>query len=141
MGLKDKVVIVTGGASGIGAAISISLAAEGAVPVILTRSIPDPEFMLELKANSRKAVAIVTELTDDAQRRSAVDQAVSILGRIDGRSSGFSTVTTSRAYDGAMGFCRRWVYAFGPGTRGTVTRVAISCNKGQRHNYPAQRSL
>ena len=33
--LKDKVVIVTGGASGIGAAISITLAQEGAVPVII----------------------------------------------------------------------------------------------------------
>lgn len=84
MGLKGKVVIVTGGASGIGAAISISLAAEGAIPVILTRSTPDPKFMLELKANSPQAVAIVTELTDDAQCRSAVDQAVSSLGRIDG---------------------------------------------------------
>ena len=54
MGLVGKVVIVTGGASGIGAAISISLAAEGAVPVILTRSTPAPEFMLEMKANSHK---------------------------------------------------------------------------------------
>lgn len=32
--LKDKVVIVTGGASGIGAAVSLALAREGAIPVI-----------------------------------------------------------------------------------------------------------
>ena len=35
--LKDKVVIVTGGAKGIGAAIVRSLAAEGAIPVIVDR--------------------------------------------------------------------------------------------------------
>ncbi len=35
--LKDKVVIVTGGAKGIGAAIVRLLAGEGAVPVIVDR--------------------------------------------------------------------------------------------------------
>jgi NAD(P)-dependent dehydrogenase (short-subunit alcohol dehydrogenase family) len=35
--LKDKVVIVTGGAKGIGAAIVHSLIAEGAIPVIVDR--------------------------------------------------------------------------------------------------------
>ena len=35
--LKDKVVIVTGGAKGIGAAIVHACAAEGAVPVIVGR--------------------------------------------------------------------------------------------------------
>lgn len=33
--LKDKVVMVNGGCSGIGAAISLALAREGAIPVIL----------------------------------------------------------------------------------------------------------
>ncbi len=84
MELQGKVVIVTGGASGIGAAISSSLAAEGAVPVILARSMPDPEFMLELTVKSPQAMTIVTELTDDVQCRSAVDKVVSTFGRIDG---------------------------------------------------------
>ncbi|MFX7731708.1 short-chain dehydrogenase, partial [Acinetobacter baumannii] len=34
LNLQDKVVIVTGGASGIGGAISLQLAAEGAIPVV-----------------------------------------------------------------------------------------------------------
>ncbi|MCA3857837.1 MAG: short-chain dehydrogenase, partial [Burkholderia sp.] len=34
LNLQDKVVIVTGGASGIGAAISMRLAGEGAIPVV-----------------------------------------------------------------------------------------------------------
>lgn len=38
LNLKDKVVIVTGGAKGIGEAIVRAFAAEGAIPVILGRS-------------------------------------------------------------------------------------------------------
>ena len=45
MGLKGKVVIVTGGAAGIGGAISQQLAAEGAAPVIFARRAPDPEWL------------------------------------------------------------------------------------------------
>lgn len=84
LGLQGKIVLVTGGASGIGAAISTSLAVEGAVPVVLTRRAPEPAFMAELTAKSPRALAIVTELTDDAQCRAAVEQAIATFGRIDG---------------------------------------------------------
>ena len=46
LGLSGKVVIVTGGGSGIGAAISEVLAEEGAVPVVLTRRTPEDPFRL-----------------------------------------------------------------------------------------------
>jgi len=42
--LKDKVVFVTGGGKGIGSGISLSLAREGAIPVILSRSPITDEF-------------------------------------------------------------------------------------------------
>ncbi|MGJ8609816.1 MAG: SDR family oxidoreductase [Octadecabacter sp.] len=84
MGLKDKVVIVTGGASGIGAAISISLANEGAIPVVLTRREPDSAFVADLKAANPRAMIVLTELTQDAQCVAAVDQAIAAFGQIDG---------------------------------------------------------
>ena len=39
--LENKIIIVSGGAKGIGAAITKSLAAEGALPVIIGRSEQD----------------------------------------------------------------------------------------------------
>jgi L-fucose dehydrogenase len=82
--LDGKVVLVTGGASGIGAAISQGLAAEGAIPVILARTAPDRTFLSALTNANPKSLWIKTELTDDAQCRAAVEQIVAQFGRIDG---------------------------------------------------------
>jgi L-fucose dehydrogenase len=81
--LAGKVVIVTGGGSGIGAAISLTLAGEGAVPVILGRDPLAADFERELKALQPAALFIRLELTDEAACRAAVDQTVRTLGRID----------------------------------------------------------
>lgn len=43
LGLEGKIIVVTGGAAGIGGAISEDLAAEGAVPVIFAQRAPDPD--------------------------------------------------------------------------------------------------
>lgn len=82
--LKNKVVLVTGGASGIGAAISTVLAEEGAIPVILTRRAPDVEFKDALRALNDKARFIITELTDDQQCENAVHETMDAFDRIDG---------------------------------------------------------
>lgn len=82
--LKDKVVIVTGGASGIGAAISLTLADEGAIPVILGKSPMTEEFMAQLKARAAQHFFVQVELSDDAACRAAVEQTVERFGRIDG---------------------------------------------------------
>ena len=82
--LKEKVVLVTGGASGIGAAISTVLAEEGAIPVILTRRAPDVEFKDALRALNDKARFIITELTDDQQCENAVHETMDAFDRIDG---------------------------------------------------------
>ncbi|MCB4363477.1 SDR family oxidoreductase [Hydrogenophaga taeniospiralis] len=82
--LKDKVVIVTGGASGIGAAISLTLAQEGAVPVILGKSPMSAAFTQQLQATGARHRFIQLELSDEAACAAAVAQTVGEFGRIDG---------------------------------------------------------
>ena len=52
LGLKDKVVLITGGAKGIGAAIARTIAEEGAIPVIIDR---DREAAEKLHATLRQS--------------------------------------------------------------------------------------
>jgi L-fucose dehydrogenase len=82
--LKDKVVIVTGGGSGIGAAISLTLAQEGAIPVILGKSPLGVEFVAQLEALKAPYLFVQTELSDEAACRAAVERTVQTFGHIDG---------------------------------------------------------
>jgi L-fucose dehydrogenase len=82
--LKDRIVIVSGGAKGIGAAIVRMLAAEGALPVILDKdaaaaSALESEF-LKLGA---KLLIVVANLAEAKHCRGAVDQTLQKFGRID----------------------------------------------------------
>lgn len=78
--LTDKVVIVTGGGSGIGAAVSEVLAEEGAIPVILTRRAPDGDWL----AGVQRADVVLADLADDDQCRRAIGEIRARHGRIDG---------------------------------------------------------
>jgi L-fucose dehydrogenase len=78
--LKDKVVLVTGGAKGIGAAIVRELSAEGAVPVIVDR---DSEAAERLRKQTPASVAIVLELSSAENCKVAVEESVKQLGRLD----------------------------------------------------------
>ncbi len=83
--LKDKVIIVTGGAKGIGEAIAITLAAEGAIPVIVGRKDSDNlKAINQIIANGGKAGQVVAELKDPEQCKNAIDQVLGQYGRIDG---------------------------------------------------------
>jgi len=84
LGLKDKVVIVTGGGAGIGGAVTLGLAAEGAIPVVFGRSPLSDDFASKLKAVSPRSQFLQVELTHDPEIGAAVEQVAKAFGRIDG---------------------------------------------------------
>jgi len=82
--LRDKVVMVTGGGAGIGGAITLGLAAEGAIPVVLGRSDLLPEFESQLHTLQPQARFFKLDLTDEAACAAAVAQTVKEFGALHG---------------------------------------------------------
>src|SRR5436190_9173547 len=83
--LKDRVVLVTGGAKGIGEAISRVLAAEGAIAVIVGRNRADNEAAAaKIIASGGQVFAIEAELTQTTECKKAVEATVAKFGCIDG---------------------------------------------------------
>ncbi|RQO67615.1 short chain dehydrogenase [Pedobacter sp. KBW06] len=83
--LKDKVVIVTGGAKGIGEAIVRLLAKEGATPVIVGRNEADNQRLADdIIAEGGKVFQLVAELTNPSASEEAIKIVLEKYGRIDG---------------------------------------------------------
>ncbi|GGK72517.1 SDR family oxidoreductase [Rufibacter glacialis] len=83
--LKEKVIIVSGGAKGIGEGIVKALAAEGAFPVILGRNEEDNlKTVAEVQKEGGLAAQVVAELSDPEQCKKAVEEVLRQFGRIDG---------------------------------------------------------
>lgn len=85
LGLRDQIILVTGGAKGIGLGVAQVLAAEGAIPVIVGRNSADNSAAVQqITAQGGRAAAIQSELSQPDACRLAVEQVVSQWGRIDG---------------------------------------------------------
>lgn len=84
LNLRDKVVIVTGGGAGIGGAVSLALAREGAIPVVLGRSPLQPEFESSLRGAQPHFRFHRIELTDAAACERAVAATLEEFGRLHG---------------------------------------------------------
>src|SRR6186713_2868096 len=81
LNLKDKVIIVTGGAKGIGAGITKSLAAESAIPVVVGRDANDNDAIIK---EVGAGFAVTAELTRPEECVNAVKATIEKFGRIDG---------------------------------------------------------
>ncbi len=83
--LAGKVAIVTGSGSGIGKAIAIRLASEGATVVVDYRNRPEQALDTKTKAEAAggKAITVQSDVTKMADTQNIVDQAYLQLGRCD----------------------------------------------------------
>jgi len=80
--LTDKVIIVSGGAKGIGEGIVKVLVAEGAIPFIIGRNEEDNKAAVA--ATGGRALQVVAELTRPEECEAAVKAVMDRFGRIDG---------------------------------------------------------
>ncbi|HEX3081006.1 MAG TPA: SDR family oxidoreductase [Puia sp.] len=85
LGLKNKIVIVTGGARGIGEGIVRVLSAEGAIVAIVGRNQDDNhKLQTELEKSGADLFSFEAELSEPAACEKAVKAVVQKYGRIDG---------------------------------------------------------
>jgi NAD(P)-dependent dehydrogenase (short-subunit alcohol dehydrogenase family) len=81
MRFQNQVMVVTGGNSGIGRAIALQAATEGAKVAILARDVARGEATVAaIHAAGGQAIFVPAELSDEAQIRQAVDQVVAAFG-------------------------------------------------------------
>ena len=84
LGLTDHVIVVTGGASGIGGAITRACLAERAVVIVLSRASSGVDtFMQELQSKQLPCELMTLELEDAAECKRAIDLVQERYGRLD----------------------------------------------------------
>lgn len=82
--LQDKVAVVTGGGTGIGRAISLQFAREGARVVAASNVKAEVESVAkEVSALGREGIAYVVDVADPAEVKKMADEVIRKFGRVD----------------------------------------------------------
>ncbi|HWZ51896.1 MAG TPA: SDR family oxidoreductase [Granulicella sp.] len=85
LGLKDHVIVVTGGGEGIGEAVSRACLDEGAAVVVVSRSSENVKtFFKAMQQEQRRCDFVEAELADASACRRAVEYVQQTHGRLDG---------------------------------------------------------
>ena len=83
--LQEKVILVSGGAKGIGEGVVRVLAAERAIPVVIGRNESDNDAVVRaIEASGGRAFAVRAELSQTDDCRRAVEVTIAKFNRIDG---------------------------------------------------------
>lgn len=118
LGLKDKLIVVSGGGAGIGAGISRACLDEGAHVVVLGRRSQNVQnFMAEMQAESARCELVEVHLEDLERCKSAIEEVQNRFGDI------YGLVNNAGVNDGA-----------GLET-GSVEKFVASLNKNLIHYY------
>jgi NADP-dependent 3-hydroxy acid dehydrogenase YdfG len=81
---RDQVVIVTGASAGIGKALALQLASQGANVVIAARRTERLEQVaMECRSLGGDVLAIATDVSDECQCKALVDKTVAAFGKLD----------------------------------------------------------
>jgi 3-oxoacyl-[acyl-carrier protein] reductase len=85
MRLQDRVAVVTGAASGIGAGIAVAFAREGADIVIADKAPARQasDIVAAVEGHGRQVLYIPTDVSDETSVRAMADQAITCFGRVD----------------------------------------------------------
>jgi 3-oxoacyl-[acyl-carrier protein] reductase len=83
--LEGRVAAVTGAASGIGAAIAIAFAREGADVVVADKASAEQasEVIAAIEGHGRQALYVRTDVSDEASVRAMAEQAIARFRRVD----------------------------------------------------------
>jgi len=85
LNLKDKVIVVTGGAKGIGEAICLSLRKEGAIPVIIDKDEKSAvSFVAKMDLGNREYQPIIEDLALPENCKRAIEQVKKQFNHVDG---------------------------------------------------------
>ncbi|MEO5734030.1 MAG: NAD(P)-dependent oxidoreductase [Rubrivivax sp.] len=122
--LKDRTLLITGASRGIGLAIAIRAAQDGANIVLLAKTVePNPKLpgtlssaAAEVEAAGGHALAVQTDIRDDAAIAAAVAAAVERFGGIDILVNNASAISLTPTPDTPM---KRFDLMFGVNVRGT----------------------
>lgn len=98
MELENKIIIITGGARGIGAAIAETVSEKGA-HVVIADIEGAPEIASQLRAQGRAASGMQLDVTDSAGVDTFLDKVISEHGRIDGFVANAALVNSSAMID------------------------------------------
>ncbi len=142
MSFRDKTVFITGASRGIGKAIALRLAQEGANIVVAAKSVEENAKLggtifsaaEEIEAAGGKALPVPCDIRSEEQIQNAVDKTVSAFGRIDivvNNASAISLTTTEQTEP------KRFDLMHDINVRGTffVTKACISHMKNSANPH------
>ena len=82
--MKGKVVLITGGSSGIGKAAALAFAREGAKVSVAARRIPEgQETVRQIREAGGEAIFVQTDVSKAQEVQALVEQTVEKYGRLD----------------------------------------------------------